>query len=171
MYTAITPLEVVAEHLHQEALKRSVDVECDFFGRSSFNRYYYATFLSVKASLSRLKPEWQSNIAHASIPDLLKTSVVKELRKYKKQANNVGDYPLVNACDRAVSAANDLAKIMELGRATRVVADYHPEIRMVINKKLLLNSVDLSQAKLWPQRARLLFSVIDEAWSQGNVGN
>lgn len=171
MSTEPSPLEIVAEHLHQEANRRTEVLERDIFSRSSFNRYYYATFLNVKAGLSNLKPEWSQNIAHASIPQLLTSSVTKELRKYKKQANIVNDYHLVDVCSTAVSAASELAKLMELGNATRVVADYHPEIPVVIDRKIFLNGVNLSHAKLWPQRARSLVSVIMEAWRQGNAGS
>ena len=74
-------MEKVARHLLDEAMLRETSDEKDVFGRSVFNRYYYATFLNVKEGLSGLKKEWEGNLAHASIPEMLRGQIQSELKR------------------------------------------------------------------------------------------
>ncbi|MEC5385532.1 hypothetical protein VVD49_07340 [Uliginosibacterium sp. H3] len=160
-------MEVVAQYLRQEALSRA-SPERDTFGRSAFNRYYYATFLTVKRGISALRPEWAGNIPHADIPNMLRGAIKESLGKGRKRALRAGDFELENLCARAISAAEDLAKVMEQGKATRVAADYHPDILVDFSgeQPFYLNKVSVHVAKDWPFRARAFLDTISQAWMQ-----
>lgn len=163
-------MEVVAQHLQQVALARTDPGDRDHFGRSAFNRYYYATFLQVKAGLGSLDSDW-STIAHADIPGVLRGSVQRELKLGRTRAQRTNDAELVRLCSKALSAASDLAILMEKGYATRVAADYHPEILVDFSSQpsFRLNTVPVEDAHGWPYRARVLIGTITSAWKQVNV--
>ena len=61
-------LRSVAEHLSTHAkVLGSGDAEADAFGRSAFNRHYYATFLTVRELLVAIDIAW-AKTPHAEIP-------------------------------------------------------------------------------------------------------
>lgn len=162
-------MEVVASHLFQEVLKRTDQDEKNLFARSAFNRCYYATFLNVRAGLKQLNPEW-SKLPHKDIPEVLKVSVKKMLVKGKAKASKVNDVESMRLCERAVVAARDLSEIMKTGYATRVAADYFPEIKIVFagGQNCSLNSVGSTEAQYWPRQSAAYVGTIVEAWNQIN---
>lgn len=162
-------MEVVANLLQVTALKCMNADERDLFGRSSYNRYYYAAFLCVRKVLAQLRPEW-GELAHASYPDLLTGRVLKVLSDGRKKAQKLQDKELVSQCSRAIAAARALALLMKASSATRNVADYHPEIlvNFVHTDRFTLNNVDITEAHQWPERAKAWASNIDDVWRQLN---
>lgn len=160
-------MQQVARHLQITAMGLVDPLERDLFGRSSYNRYYYATFLCVRAVLVRLRPEW-SRMAHASLPEVLTVEVCKTLKKGRDRADRLGDMELVWQCSRAIKAAKELAALMRSSSATRVVADYHPEIlvNFVHGERFSLNEVGITEAHQWPERAQAWLTDIEGAWSQ-----
>ncbi|MCA8054408.1 hypothetical protein [Burkholderia cepacia] len=163
-------MEIVAQHLQQVALAQTDPTDRDHFGRSAFNRYYYATFLHVKAGLGSINPDWNT-MAHAGIPEVLRGSVQRELKRGRTKAQRTDDAELVRLCSKALSAVSDLADLMEKGYATRVAADYHPEILVDFSgyRSFKLNTVPVEDAHGWPYRARALIDAITLAWTQIHV--
>jgi hypothetical protein len=145
-------------------------MERDYFGRSAFNRYYYATFLQVKTGLGGLRVEW-STMAHAGIPEVLRGTVQRELKQGRTRAQRASDQEVVALCSRALAAVADLAKLMEKGYATRVTADYHPEIPVDFSggQSFKLNTIGVDDARAWPNRAQVLVGAITSAWKQVNA--
>lgn len=160
-------MKIVAGHLLKEAYRRADRIERDVFGRSAFNRYYYATFLIVRAGLQQMNADW-AMLQHAAIPDMLKGSIKRELAKGKMKAARVGDSALVELCAKAGSAALQLSALMQKGYATRVVADYSPEIPVsfLVGPQCSLNSVGAKDASDWPNKAAVYIGTIVMAWSQ-----
>lgn len=163
-------MEIVAHHLQSEALSRTDASERDEFGRSSFNRYYYATFLLARSLLSQLRSEW-GEPAHAAIPEILRGKVTQELKAGRTRAQKATDPDLVAQCGRAIAAAAELAKIMDEGRMTRVTADYEPTVAVDFSggTNFKLNTISVSQARNWPLRASTLTKSISATWIQINV--
>ena len=161
-------MEKVAKHLLDEAMQREQPDEKDVFGRSVFNRYYYATFLNVKEGLSGLKKEWEGNLAHASIPEMLRGQIKIELKKGLVKAKKASDQEVVSLCSKALTAAKDLAALMEEGRALRVTADYHPEVAIdfSIGPYFHLNNFPVEDAKSWAPKAKIFVGAISHAWKQ-----
>lgn len=164
-------MEIVAQHLQQQAIKRREHLERDLFGRSAFNRYYYAMFLDVKTGLGGLRPEWGNEIAHKAVPELLRGTVKTHLQQGSKKALRANDAEVVSLCEKAKSAAESLAKMMDQGRATRVAADYTPDIPVEFSTSadFSLNTVSVEEARQWPYRARGLIAIIASAWKQIHV--
>lgn len=163
-------VEVVAHHLQMIALARRNVAERDSFGRSSYNRYYYAAFLCVRQVLAQLRSEWET-LPHATYPEVLTGKVLKVLSDGRKQAQKMQDRDLVSQCSRAIVAARELAHLMRKSSVTRKVADYHPEI--LVNfahvDRFTLNSVDITEAHQWPARAKAWAREIENAWRQVNA--
>lgn len=162
-------MEVVANHLFQEVQKRTDQTEKNLFGRSAFNRCYYATFLNVRAGLVQLDTRW-AELPHKAIPELLNGTIKKAFTKGKAKASKVADVNVVQMCARAEHAAVELSKLMTIGYATRIVADYRPEIQISISsgQECTLNSVGAKDAKNWSTRSATYVSAIVAAWSQIN---
>lgn len=160
-------MELVAAHLYLEAAKQTTAAAQDQFGRTAFNRYYYATFLHTRACLSRLNSDW-ATLPHKDMPDVLKASVKKALNKGRLQAVKVQDADVANLCARAENAAIELSKILQEGYSLRKVADYRPEIPIVFLKgyDFALNSVEIKHAREWPCRAIGYVAIIVSAWKQ-----
>lgn len=163
-------METVARHLQTEAMSRTVPIERDQFGRSAFNRYYYAAFLRVRAGLSGMRYEWR-RLPHADMPLVLKGQIAQELKQGRQRAIKAQDADLVSLCGRALSAAIDLAKLLEEGKTTRVTADYSPEIAVDFTggENFQLNTVAVNNARLWPGRAGAFIDSVSAAWRQLGV--
>jgi len=162
-------MEAVAKHLQDEAMSRAQSTEGDLFGRSAFNRYYYATYLEVRRELGVIKHEWGAHMDHATIPDLLRGQLLKGLTSGFRQATKIHDKELITTCSAAMEAAKELAKLMERGRGARVTADYNPQILVKFNAHdFELNSVRVSEAKSWPPKAKIFMNTITRAWKYIN---
>jgi len=161
-------MEVVASHLQEEAVRRSPGPDADQFARSAFNRYYYATFLEVKAKLATLRPEWANEMQHAAMPEILRGKVKAALTAGRNKATRADDRKIAQLCQDACRAAAEVAKLLDEGRVTRVTADYHPDIPVdfIHSPDFELNKVGVKVARHWPQRARVQMSLIGNAWRQ-----
>lgn len=169
-HAAQSSLQTVADHLRSEATSRFQTPDGDYFGRSAFNRYYYATFLEIKTTLGKLRTEWDGNIAHADIPMLLRGRITDDLKKGKAKAMKADDSYAISLCSQGIAAARDLAQMMEICRAIRVVADYNPEIPIEFTEatNFVLSSTPVLEAGRWPNRARACLASIANAWRQVN---
>jgi len=160
-------MESVALFLQTEANRHAPDQrDFDLFGRSSFNRYYYAVYLQVRTILGDLDGTW-ATAPHASIPALLTGQVLVKIRRQRMRANKLGDYDAVGICSRAESSAHDLADLMKTAYAVRVAADYRPDIAIEPDGqgRFRLNQVRVTTAHDWPARAREYGQRIKRAWS------
>lgn len=163
-------MELVALHLENEALRRSSADGRDQFGRSAFNRYYYATFISIQRALRNHRPHWSNN-GHAKLPRVLRDDVVKELRANCDKGKKVGDREITRLCSDGISAAKALASILDEGYAIRVIADYFPDIAVdfVSTKNFKLNAITVTHAHSWPSRASGFVAILERAWRQINA--
>lgn len=160
-------MERVAYHLQIKAnsCPRGSD-EFDLFGRSAFNRYYYAAYLAVRSMLGSLNETW-SEMKHAKIPEVLTGEVLKKIRRNRRKAISLKDVEATEICRKAEAAAHDLAKVMKNAYAVRVVADYNLNITVNadIHGRFQLYEVSITVAHGWPNHARLCGEKIRRAWS------
>lgn len=63
-------MKVVGDKLENFALGEKNILSKDLFGRSAFNRYYYAAFLVTREMLGELQNSWKAT-PHRQIPILL----------------------------------------------------------------------------------------------------
>ncbi|HVC59305.1 MAG TPA: hypothetical protein VND19_02930 [Acetobacteraceae bacterium] len=163
-------MENVALFLQTKAISCPPDShDFDLFGRSSFNRYYYAVYLHVRSLLGDLNGTW-ATAQHASIPELLTGQVLVKIKRQRLRAVRLGDNETVQICHRAASSANALANLMREAYAVRVAADYHPDIPVVPDKRdrFRLNQVSVTTAHNWLARARQHGQAIERAWSSAD---
>lgn len=147
----MSSLPTVAEHLSQEAKSRHAD-EADAFGRTAFNRYYYAAFLSTRELLMQLDRSW-SGESHANIPGLLEGALVKRLRITLKPLKIKGIVPHGKAeslLSQAGAAAGDIAAILRIAYKVRVAADYEPDEKVSFESTTFrLATHTEAEAKQW----------------------
>lgn len=160
-------MEEVAIHLQREATQRTDPLQRDQFGRSAFNRFYYATFIPISKALAALRPEW-AGLPHKDVPEVIRGTIIKALKDGQKRANRLGDYETVANCARAISLCHELAGIMESGYAVRVAADYHAEVAVdfATGADFRLVTVPVSIARQWPGRAAAYSETIGNIWRQ-----
>jgi len=163
-------MESVGQHLQDEACSRTEADEKDVFARSSFNRYYYAAFLETRKMMTSLRPEW-ANLAHKNIPEVLRASVQAEFKSANRRALKTGDRHAIYACSTAISAAKNLADLLEQSYSIRVVADYKSETPIVFNApaNFTLNAIPITIARQWPSKAKGFAQSISSGWRQANV--
>jgi hypothetical protein len=96
--------------------------------------------------------------------------VKKALLKGRDKAQRASDRETVELCSRAVYATHELSKMMTEGYATRVTADYYPEVKIDFTDAydFTLNLVRVKDAADWPSRARVFLRTISAAWKQVN---
>lgn len=137
----------------------------DLFGRSAFNRYYYAAFLEVRSMLRDLNETW-AEIPHADIPKLLTGQVRTTIKRKQRWATRLGETEAVQICIRGATSAHELAALMGEAYAVRVTADYYPEIAIVSGNRgrFQLNLVHVTTAHDWAGRARGFGQKIKRAW-------
>lgn len=160
-------MQVVGQYLQSEATKRPTPRECDLFGRSAYNRYYYAVFLSVREMLSTFDPAW-ARASHSSFPQLLNGQVRAAISQGRVRASRTRDQQLEKDCYTAMTALRDLASLIVSSAATRVVADYSPAIVVDFNSgnNFSLAGVSIDEARRWPPKADALVTKIGSVWTQ-----
>jgi len=159
-------METVALFLQAKAMTYTPGSrEFDIFGRSSFNRYYYAVYLEVRSMLGTINETW-ATAQHAKIPELLTGQVLKTIKRRRKRADRLDDNEASLICSRAAAAANDLADLMKEAYAVRVAADYSPDsqIEADVKGRFRLNFVTVTAAHDWLARSREQANRIKRAW-------
>jgi hypothetical protein len=147
----MSSLPSVADHLSQEAKSRHAD-EADAFGRTAFNRYYYAAFLSTRELLLQINASWSGG-SHSNIPDLLEGALLNRFRTELKRQRTRGIVPEGRAkslLSQAGAAAGDMASILRVAYKVRVVSDYEPEEKVAFEPATFrLATHTEAEAKLW----------------------
>ena len=160
-------MKIVGDQLAAWALAQTEDHKKDLFGRSAFNRYYYAAFLSTRQMLGEFKTEWERT-AHRNIPDLLKGKLKKKLTSAIDLSRPEG----IKVRDEHNSSVTALAVLLEQAYQVRISADYEPEVRIQqTNQAISLSGHTLTSAEEWPGRAASYCEAIRRAWKvAGLVG-
>jgi hypothetical protein len=156
-------VKIVGDRLSLIATASGNSREADLFGRSAFNRYYYASFLIVRETLKRIDNRW-AEPSHAEIPDLLRGQVLKHI---KKEVRSLEENDLIahgeaqSTINRAINATNALADLLSKAREVRRVADYEPDTMVTrVGSVMSLAEQTLDAAKGWPQRAEQQSGII-----------
>jgi len=160
-------MKTVGEKLESWALAQKDPREQDVFGRSAFNRYYYAVFLLVREMLVEFEPE-RGKTQHASLPEYLKDTMRKRLKKKLEKSRKLG---LITHGDESKliekyseSAAN-LSELLKLANDARKTADYEPEVYIAKSGNVIsLGQHKLGSAKTWPGRASAYCKTIRSVW-------
>jgi hypothetical protein len=161
-------LETVAHYLQQQAIAKKGDIAiADVFGRSAFNRYYYAMFLRARSMMATLDSRW-GGMPHKQYPELLKGQVCGRFKSEVRRAAKLRDSDLVAACKKAESACHGLADMFLRSYAIRVVADYEPAERVVfdVTGRFELRGVNINSAHEWPNKADVFCRYIEKTWAQ-----
>lgn len=147
----MSSLPSVADHLGQVAKSRHAD-EADAFGRTAFNRYYYAAFLSTRELLMQVERSW-SRAPHGNIPELLEVELVKRLRTTLKPLQIKGlvaEGRAKSLISQAGTAAGDMASILRTAYKVRITADYEPEEKVTFEPTTFrLATHTEAEAKQW----------------------
>jgi len=144
----------VAEHLSLQARALTGD-DADAFGRSAFNRYYYATYLSVRELLASLDSSWETQ-PHSAIPNLLETTVMRLVRDQAKRMSKSGlltEAKQHSLAKQAGRASSDIASVLRVAYGVRVVADYRPDQRVGFqHAEFRLAEHSQTEARKWKMR-------------------
>ncbi len=148
-------MEIVADDLARTPRAATDDHRLDLFGRSAYNRYYYAIFLNIRSVLRRIDSRW-SKPAHAEIPNLLRDTLPNRLKKHIERAKRDG---LISEgrgqqmYSVAKAAAWDLSSLLDSAREVRRIADYEPELTLTRDGTIImLGTCTLDAAKKWTRR-------------------
>jgi hypothetical protein len=163
--------ENVAHHLQQQAVQQRTNlVQADVFGRSAFNRYYYATFIRTRKLFASLNPAWKQ-LPHKDYPAVLRGQIRKHFKDAQRKAAKIGDNELVSACSKAASYSSELADIFLTSNTIRVVADYDPDelIKFIDDARFSLRGVKITTAHEWLSKADSLCIFIEQTWRTSNV--
>lgn len=154
-------MQTVAHHLQVEANRIAPAAEADSFARSAFNRYYYATFLCVREALVVIDQKYEHSLKHKEIPDMLRGSIQRRIKKIEKKAIKLDDSRLVAECRQASHQNLSFADVLSKAYAIRVVADYNPNTQVNFNPdRFELSGVSVNEAHDWTQLASVWSSAV-----------
>ncbi|WP_146036882.1 hypothetical protein [Burkholderia pseudomallei] len=160
-------MERVANSLAQQAINAQDEGDVNLYGRSAFNRYYYAAYLSVREMLQCGQPA-HASAAHSDLPGLLEGAVLKRIkaavqRQVKLRLLTHGEGEGINHA--ATDALTTLADILRDGYRMRVIADYKPTILATIeNRRVKLEDKNSDAARHWNKRARHAIGSVVSIW-------
>lgn len=160
-------MNLVGEKLESIAIAERDLVAKDLFGRSAFNRYYYAAFLITREMLGEFKSAWKAT-PHKGIPELLNNSLKRQVSSNLKLATKkklVTENEKNRILTKLQRATSELSNLLTEAYDVRVIADYEPEILLVDNGgKLILNTHKLTTARGWRDRASAHCKEIRSVW-------
>lgn len=169
--SGVTSMERVGHHLQLTALKLEDDqAGFDIFGRSAFNRYYYAAYLISRLLVKEINSDLE-NVPHKDLPTMLTGKIMREVKTYRAKAAKIPDREAVQICTQAISALNSLADLLIEGYGVRVIADYKPEVLISRGQddRFKLYLTDITDAHGWPVRARAYSTTIRRMWMLVNA--
>jgi hypothetical protein len=143
-------LHLVGTTLSDEAKRNSGDI-ADAYGRSAFNRYYYAAYLATRDLLIRFKPEW--DVSHAGAPDLVGSALPALVRKEAKRLQKL--HAMSQADGQRVirgvaSAGAAIGELLRIAYKVRVISDYRPEEQVSFYKSTFhLDAHSEGEARSW----------------------
>ena len=160
-------MHAVGHHLQMQAVSQGCsDAHRDAFARTAFNRYYYSAYLAARDLLNAIDPDKWRTISHKNVPEVMLGEVSKGLKRRLSRARRLGDSTAQSELRQALRASQQLAEILTNGYASRVAADYNPDILVVFEKEIRfsLSSVNISSAHEWEQSVRTLSRSVHKAW-------
>jgi hypothetical protein len=149
-------MKAVGEHLRVHSVKQTDSNLMDLFGRSAFNRFYYAAFLITRDMLGDLDPKWKK-LKHSTLPVILEKSLKPiVLRRVNKnvQSGIMSEGEKSKQLRILKVATGELSNLLKEAYALRCIADYQPELRVSRNRDVLtLEDKKLTTAKTWPDKS------------------
>jgi hypothetical protein len=160
---------VVANRLSQIAVDERIEIDADAFGRSAFNRYYYAAYLETRDMLGQLNPSWVRT-PHSVIPGFLTETILNAIRRNAKRQLTLGALSKSESAllrDTANKSTAYLSDLLREAYAIRCVADYQPEQRILRDGNIIkLGDHSIQAARKWPQRASFHAKILIRIWRQ-----
>ena len=156
---------IVANTLSEIALRRN-NLDADVFGRSAFNRYYYASYLVTRGMLGQLNQSW-SRTSHKSIPELLTTTIARKIRtEVKRQAGTLISMREAQQMRTDINQAISMLSAMLISAyKVRCIADYDPDERVTISRtNFILFRHSNHEASGWPRLADIHCKTILRIW-------
>ena len=160
-------MKIVGEKLGAWALDDTDNDSRDLFGRSAYNRFYYAAFLVTREMLGELNPGWK-HTPHAEIPVLLGSAIKKPVKSaLKKSVRNrvVSKAEERKLLNKLTVSSSELANLLKEAYEIRVIADYKPETRLYVERNIIsLDGCKLNTATGWSSRASAYCKTIRRVW-------
>ena len=149
----MTGLQSVAVHLFSHAKGLGAGgADADAFGRSAFNRHYYATFLTVRELLVTIDIAW-AKTTHKEIPDRIEKNLVariKDTAKKQVRSGALGAGRSSAIVGQSINAATEIASVLKSAYTVRVAADYEPSHKIVFGAAgIELDSCSIGEASSW----------------------
>lgn len=165
-------MQVVGDYLIREASQITAETDKDLFGRSAFNRYYYAAFLTIR----RLFSEVDDNLnepPHGQIPELLTVTLHRKFKRIINKQERDGFMTTDQAQELRSSvhqALQSLADLMRYAYSIRKVADYQPETKIELSNGLIeIAGCESSVARSWCDEVEVKVNQVCDIWRQ--LGN
>lgn len=166
-------MKAVGKKLEDLALAERDEVLLDLYGRSAYNRYYYAAFLTVRDMIRKLDGE-DKRIKHASISEILEGRIRKKLKSAIEKLERKGFLKKAEAARYRSSvhrATRSLSDVMKLAYDLRAVADYEPEVKVKMNSNVIyLEEYKLSRAQHWYDEANAYCLTLLAIWKEVTPG-
>jgi len=165
---------IVAKKMAELASALQPHENRDAFGRSAFNRCYYATYLIVREMLAGFNPGWKKT-PHKKIPDILEEAILNRIKNELKKQERKGTLKVGRASNIRKSAmflVSELGALLKIAYSVRCVADYEPEKAVLFEtgNVLKLEGHSVSEATKWADRASEHTKNLIKLWRDLGLG-
>lgn len=162
-------MQAVGKKLEDLALAEGDQKLLDLYGRSAYNRYYYAAFLAVREMIRKIDGD-DKRINHASVSEILEKRILKKL-KLRIKSLSKKEFITQSEADRlkssAQTATSSLSEMMKRAYDLRAIADYEPETKVEFSGSVIyLLDYKLSKAQRWFDEANAYCKKIIKLWDE-----
>ncbi|ACS87182.1 hypothetical protein [Musicola paradisiaca] len=122
------------------------------FGRTAYNRYYYACYLDIRMFVAEINSKWGS-LNHSEVPDFLigavNNRISQELTKCER-GGMITKGELLSKKSLVHTSLNNMASVMSKAYTIRCTVDYEPDVNIEFDKNtFLIDQVPVASAKDW----------------------
>lgn len=153
----MSELHTVADHLAKQATSIHGRSGANIllagaFGRTAYNRYYYACYLDIRLFVAAINSRWGS-LNHSEVPDFLIGAVNNRISQELTKCEKIGlitKGELLSKKSLVHTSLNTMASIMSKAYSIRCTVDYEPEVNIEFDRNtFLIDSVTVASAKDW----------------------
>ncbi|MGX9275231.1 hypothetical protein ACWXWK_19285 [Pantoea ananatis] len=153
----MSDLHKVADHLAKQANSVHGKDEANLllagaFGRTAYNRYYYACYLDIRMFVAGINAGWGS-LNHSEVPSFLTGAVNKKISQELARSEKLGMMTkgaLQSKKSLVHTSLSQMASVMSKAYTIRCTVDYEPDISVEFDKNtFLIDDTPIASARDW----------------------
>lgn len=153
----MSDLHAVADHLVKQAnsVKRQNGnnlLLAGAFGRSAYNRYYYACYLDIRVFVSGINSKW-GGLNHSEVPTFLTGAVNNKISLELAKSEKLGMFSkgiFQSKKSLVHTSLSNMASVMSKAYTIRCTVDYEPDVHIeFVKDTFLIDKTPVASVRDW----------------------